>query len=196
MIRKNFFKHGDHYKSLSKYLREKPQRGRISRKQMYEAEKKKRNCVSPVAKEEIRKVGRSKKEAIVVDDLPPAIINSSINMLAMERKEEQMEEECAEKSLALLIERAKEEKLRQKTYTHRVGVVHSKLEDKRKEVGNLLDYLIINKNKTFAPNTLLYNSKKGKQKTIALDDQNVVVSSNSDNEELNDYALDNTVPKK
>jgi hypothetical protein len=44
---------------------------------MYEAEKR-RIGKSPIAREEIRKPGRSKKDAIVIDN--------SINMLEMERR--------------------------------------------------------------------------------------------------------------
>jgi hypothetical protein len=56
-----YFNHGKYYKSLNKYLREKPEGSGINRRQMYEAEKKRRNDVSSIAKEEIRKSGRSKK---------------------------------------------------------------------------------------------------------------------------------------
>jgi hypothetical protein len=91
-----FLKHEDHYKSLRRLLVDKPKRSDISRRQMIEVEKRKRNGVSPVVREEIRKGGRPKKEVIVVEDLPPTIINSSIDMLAMERKEVETEEERGE----------------------------------------------------------------------------------------------------
>jgi hypothetical protein len=157
---------------LVKYLREKPRGSKISRRQMYEAEKRKRGGNSLVGREEIRKTGRSSQ--IVIDDLTPGIINNSINMLVMKNKETDMEEEHMERALALLLERAKEEKLRQKAYTHRV--VKSNLHDKEELVGNVLRYQAINKNETFLPDTLRYKSKNGEQRTIALDDEDEVVS--------------------
>jgi hypothetical protein len=159
---------------LCRFLVEKPNRNEPSRKQIYEAEKRKRGGKSPVDREEKRKTGRSKKEAIEVHDLPPGIINNSINMLAMENKQAETEEEHMERALALLMERAKEEKLKQKTYTHRV--VKSNLRDKEELVGNVLRYQAINKNETFLPDTLRYESKNGEQKTIVYDDEDEVIS--------------------
>jgi hypothetical protein len=69
---------------LNNYLKERRRGSNKSRIQIYEAVKRRKRGKSPIAKEEIRKGGRSKKEAIPVDDLPPAIIDSSFNMLAME----------------------------------------------------------------------------------------------------------------
>jgi hypothetical protein len=55
-----YLNHGKYYRSLNNYLREKPEGGGITRKQMYQAEKR-RIGKSPVAKEEIRKVGKKKR---------------------------------------------------------------------------------------------------------------------------------------
>jgi transposase len=98
------------YKSLNKYLREKPKGSDKSRKQIYKAEKK-RNSVSPV-RESGRVGGRPKikKQVIVVDDLPSSVVNNWICELGAE----ETEEEHTEKALALLMERAKEDQLRQK----------------------------------------------------------------------------------
>jgi hypothetical protein len=81
-----FFKHGEHFRQQTKFLREKPRGSNISRKQMYEAEKR-RNCVSSQAREVTRTRGRKKidkEEPIVVDDLSPAVVNNSIDELAAE----------------------------------------------------------------------------------------------------------------
>jgi hypothetical protein len=103
-----FRKHGKHYKLLSMYLVDKPNRTAKIKKEMYEG-KKKRIGASPQTREYIRTCGKPKikKDVIEVNDLPETIINSSIGELGAETE---TEEERMEKNLALLLERAKEEK--------------------------------------------------------------------------------------
>jgi hypothetical protein len=138
---KELVNHGDYYKSLNKCLREKPRGSDISRKLIYEAEKK-RNGVSPVAREEIRVGGRPKikKEVIVVYDFLLSVVNNSLGELGAVTE---TEEERAEKNLAFLIERAKENMLRQKTDIHRVGMVEFNIDNKKekaKEMVRLFDH--------------------------------------------------------
>jgi hypothetical protein len=186
-----YLKHGEYYWSVNKYLREKPQGSRINRIKMYEAEKKKRNGVSPVAREVIRKTGPKKEVIVVDDDLPPKIINNSIKMLAMER--EQTEEERTERALTLLMEKAKEEELRQKTSNRRER--NPTVDRKREFATNVLNYLAINKGESFDPKKWTYTNKNGKTKTIANDDENEVYSCSSD-ADLSDYRKSYTDMKR
>jgi hypothetical protein len=101
----------------------------------------------------------------------------------MEREQEEMEEEeekLVDETSALLLKRAKEEKLRQKAYIHRVGAAESKIYNKRKIATKWLNYFAINKDKSFVPNSRRYESKKGKQKTVVHDDQKEVKSDSDD----------------
>jgi hypothetical protein len=123
---------------------------------------------------------------IVVDDLPASVVNNSISKL----RAEETEEERAEKALALLMERAKEDQLRQKTNIRRVGMVESDINNKKENVGKWLNFMSINKNESFLPNTKRFNSIKegyNRQGTILLDDDNVVISSDDDDDDLNDF---------
>jgi hypothetical protein len=149
---------------------------------MYEAEKK-RICKSPVNREEKRKSGPAKKE-----------ISNSINMKAMEREQEEKEEEeekRAEKAFALFMERAKEEKLRQKRCFRRVWKPKYSIDKKKEFATNVLDYLAVNKGEPSDPKTWTHTRKNGKQTIIANDDVNEVESLSSD-VDLNDYRRSNT----
>jgi hypothetical protein len=185
-----YLKHGKYYRLMNKYLREKPQGSRINRIKMYEAEKK-RNGVSPVAKEVIRKTGpgRSKNDAIVID--------GSINMKVMEREQEEMqqtEEERAEKALALYMERAKVENLRQKRGFGRIGKPNYGIDRKRQFATNVLDYLAINKGEPSDPKKWTHTRKNGKEITI-LNDENEEYSSSSD-VDISDYRKSYTGKKR
>jgi hypothetical protein len=180
-----YLKHGKYYRSMNKYLKEKPQGSGINRIEMYEAEKR-RNGVSPVAREVTRKRGPKTEEPIVVDDdddynLRPRIISKSIDMKAMEREQEekeQTEEELAEKTLAFYMKKAKQETERQKTYTHSE---RNPPVDKKKEFATkVLNYLAINKGEPSDPKKWTHRRKDGKQITIDNDDVVEVESLSSD----------------
>jgi hypothetical protein len=73
----------------------------------------------------------------------------------------------------------------------------SDINNKRERAVNWLDFLTINKDNSFVPNTRRFNSKKEgykKQGTILMD-YNVVISSDDDDDDLNYFRKDKTVKK-
>jgi hypothetical protein len=71
------------------------------------------------------------------------------------------------------MERAKEEQSRQRMEVGKVGMTDSDLDNQREKVGKYLDFFSLSKDKTIAPNTQRFNSKKDgykKQGTKMLDD--------------------------
>jgi hypothetical protein len=82
--REELVKYGEYFRLQSKFLREMWRVSNNSRKEMYEA-KKKRNGASPQTREVIRTRGRKKidKQPTIIDDLPPAV-SVSIDEFATE----------------------------------------------------------------------------------------------------------------
>jgi hypothetical protein len=113
---------------MKKFLREKPEGSDISRENMYIAYKKEHGDKPPVEREIIRKRGRKKQihfivennknnnnnnnnlNTIDVNDLPPIITNSSIEDLML----------TDPNYLSNLIEKEKEEILKQKLHVNRI----------------------------------------------------------------------------
>jgi hypothetical protein len=108
------------------------------------------------------------------------------------------DEDHGMKSLELIMERAKEDESRQIINIGRVRMTQSDIDNQRKKVGKYLDFFNINKDKSIAPNTRRFNSKKEgykKQGTIMLDDDIFDDDDDDDDDLSSDSGKDKKVKK-